>query len=109
MSLTGKFAFRRSLSGKIVLKVEEEVKLPWPLSRSASPRTRWRDARLLDLTEAELRTLMDLRNRPQLVPQSAYVTALAQAVRRRDDLLSDDAPVTIDGVIGSNVHAPTSH
>ena len=33
MSLTGKFAFRQSLTGKIVLKVEEEVKLPWPLSR----------------------------------------------------------------------------
>src|SRR5829696_7112733 len=109
MSLTGRYAFRRSLTGKIVLKVEEEVKLPWPLSRTAKSRRRWRDARLLDLAEAELRTLMDLRNRPQLVPHSAYVTALAHAVRRRDDLLSDDASVTIDGVSGSNGHAPTSH
>ena len=76
MSLTGKFAFRRSLTGKIVLKVEEEVKLPWPLSRTAKSRRRWRDARLLDLTEAELRTLMDLRNRPQLVPHSATIATL---------------------------------
>ena len=28
MALTGKFAFRRSLTGKMVLKVEEEVKRP---------------------------------------------------------------------------------
>ena len=109
MSLTGKFAFRRLLTGKIVLKVEEEVKRSWPLSRTAKVRTRWRDARMVDLTEAEMRTLMELRNRPQLVPHSAYVTALAHAVRRREHVLSDDAPVTIDGVIESNGHAPTSH
>src|SRR5215212_758831 len=90
MSLTGKFAFRRSLTGKMVLKVEEEVKRPWPLSRTAKSRTRWRDARMVDLAEAGLRTLMDLRNRPQLVPQSANVAALAHAVRRRDHVLSDD-------------------
>jgi hypothetical protein len=109
MSLTGKFAFRRSLTGKIVLKVEEEVKRPWPLSRTAKSRTRWRDAKMADLTEAEMRTLMDLRNRPQLVPQSAYATALAQAVRQRDRVLSDDASVMIDGVIEGNGHAPTNH
>ena len=109
MSLTGRYAFRRSLTGKIVLKVEEEVKLPWPLSRTAKSRRRWRDARLLDLTEAELRTLMDLRNQPQLVLQSAYVTALAQAVRRRDHMLSDDAITTIDSVIESNGQARTTH
>ena len=109
MSLTGKFAFRRSLTGKMVLKVEEEVKLPWPLSRTASSRRRWRDAQLMDLAEAELRTLMDLRNRPQLVPQSAYMSALAQAVRRRDYVLTEDTTATIDGVTDSNGHAPTSH
>ncbi len=98
MSLTGKFAFRRSLTGKIVLRVEEEVKVPWPLSRTASSRTRWRDARLVDLAEAELRTLMDLRNRPQLVPQSAYAAALEHTVRRRDHhLLLDDTPAFMDG------------
>ena len=79
------------------------------MSRTAKSRTRWRDAKMVDLAEAELRTLMDLRNRPQLVPQSAYAMALAQAVRRRDHMLSDDAAVTIDGVIESNSHAPTSH
>ena len=110
MSLTGKFAFRRSLTGKRVLKVEEDVKRPWPLSRTGKSRRRWRDAQLTDLAEAELRTLMDLRNRPQLVPQSAYAMALAQAVRRRDHRLSDnDAAMTIDGMIESNGPARTNH
>ena len=109
MSLTGKFAFRRTLTGKIVLKVEEEVKLPWPLSRTAKSRKRWRDATMADLTEAEMRTLMDLRNRPQLVPQSAYGAALAHAVRQRDRVLSDDAGVIIDGAIEGNGQARTSH
>ena len=98
MSLTGKFAFRRSLTGKIVLRVEEEVKVPWPLSRTASFRRRWCDARLVDLAEAEMRTVMDLRNRPQLAPHSAYTAALAHAVRRRDQpLLLDDTPAVMDG------------
>jgi hypothetical protein len=88
MSLTGKFAFRRTLTGKIVLKVEEEVKIPWPLSRTAKSRTRWRDAKMADLTEAEMRSLMDLRNRPQLIPESAYVAAFANAVRLRREQLS---------------------
>jgi hypothetical protein len=83
MPLTGSYAFRRTLTGKIVLKVEEQVKVPWPLSRTRTFRTRWRDARLTDLAEAEMRSLMDLRNRPQLIPESAYVAAFAQAVRSR--------------------------
>jgi hypothetical protein len=29
-----------SLTGKVVLKVEEEMKLPWPLSRTTKSRTR---------------------------------------------------------------------
>ena len=109
MSLTGKFAFRRSLTGKIVLKVEEEVKAPWPMSRTAKSRTRWRDAKMEDLAETELRTLMDLRNQPQLPPQSAYATALAQAVRRREHVLPDDTGVTIDGYNVKSRHVPSSH
>ena len=103
MSLTGKFAFRRTLSGKIVLKVEEEVKALWPFSRKAGTRTRWRDARMADLTEAELRSLMDLRNRPQLIAESAYVAAFANAVRlRRENLpLPDRVPQVADGMNGS--------
>jgi hypothetical protein len=109
MSLTGKFAFRRSLTGKIVLKVEEEVKAPWPLSRTAKSRMRWRDAHQMDLVEAELRTLMDLGKRPQLVAQSAYAAALGHAVRRQDHMRLDDKTVTVDGVIDGHGPARTSH
>ena len=93
MSLTGKFAFRRTLTGKIVLKVEHEVNAAWPFSRTGAPRKRWRDAKMVDLTEAEMRTLMDLRTRPQFIPESAYVAAFAHAVRLREKgpLLYDDA------------------
>lgn len=115
MSLTGKFAFRRTLTGKIVLKVEEDVKAPWPFSRTGVSRKRWRDARMADLTEAEMRSLMDLRNRPQLVPESAYVAAFANAVRLRQDALrqrsiSSDGAAEIDaGLNGSEVRPIVNH
>src|SRR5687768_3050183 len=83
MSLTGKFAFRRTLTGKIVLKVEEELKARWPFSRTGASRLRWRDARIMDLTEAEMQALMDLRNGPQLIPESDYGAVLADAGARR--------------------------
>jgi hypothetical protein len=111
MPLTGKFAFRRTLTGKIVLKIEEEVKAPWPFSRSVRSRTRWRDAKLADLTEAQMRSLMDLRNRPQLIPESAYVAAFANAVRLRQQRASlPDGTVPMEaGVNGSDAHPMISH
>ena len=109
MSLTGKFAFRRSLTGKMVLTVEEEVKRPWPLSRTGKSRTRWRKARQMDLLEAELRPLMELGKRRQLVLESAYAATLAQAVRQRDHMRFDDKTATVDGVIDGHGHARTSH
>jgi hypothetical protein len=33
MPLTGRFTLRRTIGGKIVLQVEEEVKRLWPFSR----------------------------------------------------------------------------
>ena len=68
---------------RVVLKVEQDVKAPWPFSRTGAPRKRWRDAKMVDLTEAAMRALMDLRNQPQLVPESAYGAALAHAIRLR--------------------------
>jgi hypothetical protein len=43
MRLTGRFNLRRTMTGKIVLQVEEEVKARWPFSRNGGLRRRWRD------------------------------------------------------------------
>lgn len=66
MPLTGKFTFRRSMWGRIVLQVEEEVKTSWLFSRKSPTRRRFRDATLMDLAAPELRTLIDLRHKPRL-------------------------------------------
>jgi hypothetical protein len=101
MSLTGKFAFRLSLRGKLILKVEEDVKMRWPIPRTRGFRRRWRDARLLDLAEAELRSLMDLRNRPQLIAENAGVAAFVGALRLDEEriLLSDNMAQTDGGKV----------
>jgi hypothetical protein len=58
MPLTGRFWFRRTWTGKLILLVEEE-RGRW-FRRRLGPMLRWRDARLLDLAEAPLRGLMTL-------------------------------------------------
>jgi hypothetical protein len=68
MGLTGKFRFRKSFWGRIVLQVEEEVKPFWSRLRPLKPR--WRDATLMDLAAPELRPLIDMRSRPQFRFQS---------------------------------------
>jgi hypothetical protein len=40
MGVTGQFEFRKTLWGKLVLRVEEEVKPFW----QSKPKRRWRDA-----------------------------------------------------------------
>jgi hypothetical protein len=67
MALTGRFTFRRTWTGRIVLQVEEEVK-GWAQAR----KRRWRDANMVDLAQPEMRALIDLRHRPQFMPQSYY-------------------------------------
>ncbi len=65
MALTGKFTFRKSFRGKIVLQVEEDVKPFWRRAQAGPPKRRWRDATLMDLASPEMRPLIDLRFRPQ--------------------------------------------
>ena len=60
--LTDRFDFRRTVSGKIVLQVEEHVSSFW--SRKGDLKKRWRNATIMDLASTELRGLMDLRMRP---------------------------------------------
>ncbi len=64
MPLTGRFTFRRTFWGKIVLQVEEDVRSPWLFWRRDTRRRRWRDATVMDLADVQLRALMDLRHRP---------------------------------------------
>ena len=65
MALTGKFSLRKSLTGKIILQVEEEVKSFWRRPKPGPLKRRWRDATLMDLAAPELRPLIDMRFKPQ--------------------------------------------
>lgn len=75
MALTGRFTFRRSFGGKIVLQVEEEVRTVWPWSKRTPLKKRWRDASLMDLAAPELRALIDLRHKPQFMAQYEHLGA----------------------------------
>ena len=54
MPLTGRFDFRKTFSGKLVLILEEDVRALSPL-RKGSTRRRWRNATVMDLVATELR------------------------------------------------------
>ena len=73
MGLTGRFDFRRTWTGKIVLYVEEEVPALWPKAGEHKTKKRWRKATLMDLTTPEMRALMDLRMRPQYMTHHVEV------------------------------------
>src|SRR5215210_2501727 len=72
MGLTGKFKFRKTLWGKIVLQLEEEVKPFWSRSQPGALKRRWRDATLMDLADPQMRFLIDMRFRPHLRSQSSF-------------------------------------
>jgi hypothetical protein len=99
MAMTGRFNLRKSFSGRIILQVEEEVRSAWGLfSRKPKFRTRWRDAKAMDLPATELRALMDLRNRPRSFSQAFEPTQIARPVSRQTDsaLPAANAPVLRD-------------
>ena len=70
MALTGRFNFRRSWFGKLVLEVEEEVKSLFGGDKKPTKR-RWRKASLIDLAQPEMRPLIDLRFQPQFMARTA--------------------------------------
>ena len=71
MALTGRFNFRKTLTGRLRLQVEYEGMSLWGfLTGKRTACRRWRDATVLDLAAPELRTLIDQRFRPQLTPES---------------------------------------
>ena len=71
MALTGRFKFRKTLWGKIMLQLEEEVKPLWSGSKPKALKRRWRDAKLMDLADPALRALIDMRFKPHLWARSA--------------------------------------
>jgi hypothetical protein len=71
MALTGRFNFRKTLTGRLRLQVEYEGASLWGfLTGKRTACRRWRDATVLDLAAPELRTLIDQRFRPQLTSES---------------------------------------
>jgi hypothetical protein len=70
MALTGRFNFRRSWFGKLVLEVEEETK-PFFASEKKPVKHRWRRASLIDLAQPEMRALIDLRFQRQFMARSS--------------------------------------
>ena len=77
MALTGRFDFKKTLTGKVVLLVEEEVPAFWSRKGQRPLKKRWRNATLLDLTSTELRILMDARLKPYLLVHRLDVERMA--------------------------------
>ena len=94
MALTGRFNFRRSWFGKLVLEVEEEVKPLFGGDKKPTKR-RWRRATLIDLAQPEMRPLIDLRFQPYFMARtSARPTEVPTgSMGRTEELPSLVAPV----------------
>jgi hypothetical protein len=97
MGLTGKFRFRKTLWGKIVLQIEDEVKPFW--SKAGALKRRWRDATLMDLAAPEMRPLIDMRFKPHLWARGSLGLEAASVLRDRDEVqakVDRQAPVPKD-------------
>ena len=77
MALTGKFAFRKTVWGKVVLQIEDETKPFW--STSGALKRHWRDATFMDLAAPEMRHLIDMGHKPYLYARSSIVSEGASA------------------------------
>jgi hypothetical protein len=106
MTLTGRFNFRRSLFGRLMLEVEEEVK-PFFASDKKPVKRRWRKATLIDLAQPEMRALIDLRFQPQFMARtSARLVDLPAGGPARSE---DHSSVVTMLPRGENVPQRTSH
>ena len=107
MALTGRFNFRRSLFGRLMLEVEEEAK-PF-FGRDKKPvKHRWRRATLVDLAQPEMRALIDLRFQPQFMARtSSRPVEFPAGAKARPD----DAPSVVTPLLRPETAAPqrTNH
>ncbi len=78
MAITGRFNFRKTFTGKLVLQVETERRSWWPFARAASPGHVWRDATPKDLTAVELQPLLNLRRNPGYMPRNPVIFMMGQ-------------------------------
>src|SRR3954447_22577192 len=81
MALTGRFDFRKTLTGRLILFVEEDVAPPFARFRKRSTRRRWRRARVMDLAATELRKLIDFRLKPQFQAPPSHVEQLSSSAQ----------------------------
>ena len=81
VGLTGRFWFRKSWTGKLVLLVEEER--PRWFGRHGETRRRWRDAKFLDFAEAPMRTLLTLERAYRVEHAAGPVRVLQTALPAR--------------------------
>ena len=95
MALTGKFKFRKTVWGKVVLQVEDEVRPVWP----SNLRQRWHDAVPLDLAAPELWSLITLR----FWPYSGFRPALV-ASRSGQSAWDGVDPASIQKTSGEPAH-----
>src|SRR3954453_20650014 len=104
MALTGKFEFRKTVRGKIVLRVEEEVKPFWSRSKPEARKRRWRDATLMDLAAPEMRHLIDMGHKPWSRPVSPPAPRMGSEPQRAEVLTSIEVvPVPIQRADGQEV------
>jgi hypothetical protein len=91
MALTGRFNFRRSWFGKLMLEVEEEVK-PFFGGDNKPLKRRWRRATLMDLAQPEMRSLIDLRFQPQFIARTP-LRVVETPQSRADELSAQVMPL----------------
>ena len=92
MALTGRYDFHKALTGKVILRVEEDVPSFWSRSGERKTKRRWRNATLIDLTTPEMRALMDMRMKPLLVTRTAGAEANVVVVETARGLEGVQAP-----------------
>jgi hypothetical protein len=96
MPLTGRFNFRRTLTGRILLQVEEDQPVWW--SRNGKTRRHYRDANVMDLAKPEMRALIDLRSKPPFIdPLTRAPEQVRQPVSDREDHISTALTPQADG------------
>lgn len=83
MPLTGRFRFRKSLTGKLVLQVEHDERVPWPLSLNGARRRRWRDATVDKLVRPEIRGLLEFEDYVDQIPEANHSARIGPVSRRR--------------------------